>query len=447
MKKLVSLLLALVLTLSVASLALAENPKVTLVVWSFTDELRDMIDKYFVPTHPDIEVKYTLYPTDGSEYRNKLDTIIATAPTGDEAPDVFALEAAFVKYYVNSDTTAPLSELGFTDEDFSKSIPAMVQIGTDSRNGQQKASAWQSTPGAMFYRASLAEKYLGVTTPEEFQALVSDWDTFMETAVTVNDKSEGAVKMFNSIGDIWNAYQYNRAQGWVVDGKLNIDPVLYDYLDLALQAEEDGLYNLGTAWSETWYLGMKSDTTMTYLLPTWGLHYTLKPNCGNYDAATDSKLEGAEGTYGDWRMVDGPVGYSWGGTWLGANSYKLAEADEAKKAAVKEFIRFFTLDEDFLYTYAKESGDFVSNNTVVDRIVAEGGTPNPFLGGQDHYAAFSTAANLANGAIMTEYDDAINTLWSDNVTTPYSKGEKDLDTAIADFKAAVAAAFADIIVE
>ena len=141
----VALLLALVLTLSVASLALAENPKVTLVVWSFADELRGMIDKYFVPTHPDIEVKYTLYPTDGSEYRNKLDTIIATAPTGDEAPDVFALEAAFVKYYVNSDTTAPLSELGFTDEDFSKSIPAMVQLGTDSRNGQQTASAWQST--------------------------------------------------------------------------------------------------------------------------------------------------------------------------------------------------------------------------------------------------------------------------------------------------------------
>jgi hypothetical protein len=48
---------------------------------------------------------------------------------------------------------------------------------------------------------------------------------------------------------------------------------------------------------------------------------------------------------------------------------------------------------------------------------------------------------------MTEYDDAINTLWSDNVTTPYIKGEKDLDTAIADFKAAVAAAFANIIVE
>ena len=103
--------------------------------------------------------------------------------------------------------------------------------------------------------------------------------------------------------------------------------------------------------------------------------------------------------------------------------------------------------EDFLYTYAKASGDFVSNNTVVDRVIAEGGFPNDVLGGQDDYRAFATAANLANGAIMSRYDETINTLWSDHVTTPYSKGEVDFDTAIATFKEQVAASFTDIVVE
>ena len=70
MKKLAALILALALVLSAASLALAETPKTKLVVWSFTDELRGMIDKYYVPAHPEVEVVYTLYPTDGSEYRN-----------------------------------------------------------------------------------------------------------------------------------------------------------------------------------------------------------------------------------------------------------------------------------------------------------------------------------------------------------------------------------------
>ena len=48
---------------------------------------------------------------------------------------------------------------------------------------------------------------------------------------------------------------------------------------------------------------------------------------------------------------------------------------------------------------------------------------------------------------MSEYDDTINGLWNDYVTTPYTKGEKDLDTCLAEFKAAVAAAITTITVE
>ena len=60
---------------------------------------------------------------------------------------------------------------------------------------------------------------------------------------------------------------------------------------------------------------------------------------------------------------------------------------------------------------------------------------------------FAEAASLANGSLMTEYDDVINTAWNDFATTPYCKGEKDLDTAIADFKAEVAAKITTITVE
>ena len=453
MKRIVSLILALMLAMSMVSFAGAEEEKITLNVWSFTTELNQMIEKYYLPSHPNVKVTYTVYPTDGGEYTSKVDTLFAADATSADAPDIFTLEAAFVKKYTNSDWTANLLDLGFSEEDFSTCIPVMLQIGQDGRSGAQKALAWQSTPGALMYRASLAEEYLGVTSPEEMQELVADWDTFMETAEELNDASEGAVKMFCATGDVWNAYQYNRSQGWVVDGKLIIDDVLYDYLDMLKIAEEDNLYNKGTAWTETWFAGMKSDITLCYLLPTWGLHYTLKPHCGEgtTDTMSDEELqatcEANGGTYGDWRMVSGPVGYSWGGTWVGANAAKVAEADDAKKEAIKEFIRFFTLDEDFLYSYAKDSGDFVSNNTVVDKIISEGGTPNPFLGGQDHYSIFAKAANLANGEIMTEYDEKINSLWDENATQPYIKGEKDLDTAIADFKAAVAAQFPELTVE
>lgn len=451
MKKVLALVLAVMMLVSVASFAMAEE--VTLNVWSFTNEFQGMIEKYFAPSHPDIKFNFTLYPTDGGEYTSHVDTLLAADATAEDAPDIFTLEAAFVKKYVNSDWTADLKDLGFTDEDFSTCIPAMLQIGANA-DGVQKGLAWQSTPGALMYRADLAEKYLGVTTPEEFQEKVADWDAFLETAEELQEASEGACKMFCATGDIWNAYQYNRAEGWVVDGKLVIDDVLYDFLDLVKTAEEEDLYAKGMAWQETWFAGMNgTNEIMCYFLPTWGLHYTLKPNCvpGASGDMSDEELQKLSdengGTFGLWRMVAGPVGYSWGGTWVGTNAAKVAAADDAKKAAIKEVIRFFTLDPDFLYTYAKDSGDFVSNNAVVEKIVAEGGTPNPFLGGQDHYSIFAQAANLANASTMTDYDETMNKLWDDNVTQPYIKGEVDLDTAIANFKAAVSAQFEGIVVE
>jgi hypothetical protein len=216
---------------------------------------------------------------------------------------------------------------------------------------------------------------------------------------------------------------------------------------------EDDLTNKSGSWSETWYNGMRQDTTLCYFLPTWGLHYVLKPACGEGtndtmdDATLKATCEANGGTYGDWRMVAGPVGYSWGGTWVAANAAKVAAADDAKKAIIKDIINFFTLDVDFLVQYAKDSGDFVGSTAAVEKILAEGGTPNEFLGGQDHYKMFAEAAALANGSLMTEYDDKINTAWSDNVTTPYEKGELELDECIAKFKEAVAAAYTDITVE
>ncbi|MBP3540319.1 MAG: carbohydrate ABC transporter substrate-binding protein [Clostridia bacterium] len=453
MKKILSLVLALMMLVGCMSFAGAEEA-ITLNVWSFTNELEGMINKYYAPSHPNVTINYTIYPTDGGAYTSAVDNLLAANATAEEAPDIFTLEAAFVKKYVNSDWTADLiGDLGFTEEELAVAIPVMRQIGTSNVNGKLKGLSWQATPGALMYRADLAEKYLGVTTPEEFQAKVADWDLFLETAAEVNEKSEGATKMVVGEGDIWNAYNYGRTQGWVVDGKLVIDDLLYDFLDMVKTLEEDDLSNKGNAWSETWFQGMKTDSTLCFFLPTWGLHYTLKPNCGltTNDTMNDEELKAAceadGGTYGLWKMVAGPVGYSWGGTWIGANAAKVAEASDAKKAAIKDFIKFFTLSEEFLYQYALDSGDFVGSNAVVEKILAEGGTPNPFLGGQDHYSIFAEAANLANGAIMTDYDETMNSLWRDNVTTPYSKGEVDLDTAIANFKAAVAAQFPELVVE
>ncbi len=459
MKKVLSLVLALALVLGMMSFAAAEDEKVELKMYSFTNELQGVIEKYFLPAHPEVVITaddWTIIPTDGDQYLTKVDTLMGSSADSEEAPDVFAIEAGFVKHYIDSPFTAPLSDVGFTDADYEGALDVMLKSGQDS-NGVQKGLAWQATPGALFYRASLAEKYLGVKTPEEFQAKVADWDTFVATAEELKTASNGACKMVTGSGDLWNVYQYQRTQPWVVDGKLVIDDELYDYEELCKQLYENDLTQKAGAWAETWFAGMQGAVeTMCFFLPTWGLHYTLKPNCvaGGFSTTSVEEEEALKklsdennGTYGDWRMVAGPCAYSWGGTWIGVNPAKLATASEAKKKAIYDLIKFVCLDQDFLYQYAIDSGDFVGNRAVVDRYLADGERPNPFLGGQDHYKLFSDYVANANVDILNYYDNKINNAWSAFVTTPYESGEKTLEEAIEDFKKEVAASITDITVE
>ena len=453
MKKVLSLVLALALVLGCMSIASAESDKIHLEFYSFTNELQGVIEKYYLPDHPELDINWTIIPTDGDQYLTKVDTLLGSDASSDDAPDLFAIEAGFVKHYIDSDFTAPLADLGFSDADYEGSLDVMLKIGQDSK-GVQKGLAWQSTPGALFYRASLAEKYLGVKTPEEFQEKVNDWDTFVATAEELKEKSEGACKMVTGSGDLWNVYVYQRTQPWVVDGKLVIDDELLDYEELCKTMYQDDLTQKAGAWGEVWFAGMQGATeTLCYFLPTWGLHYTLKPNCvaGGGDAKNDEELAKLSadngGTFGDWRMVAGPCGYSWGGTWIGANPAKLAKADDAKKKAMHDIIAFVTLNQDFLYQYALDSGDFVGNKAVVDKYLADGERPNPFLGGQDHYALFADYASLANVDILSYYDNKINNAWDKFVTAPYESNEKTLEEALDSFKQEVAASITDITVE
>ena len=115
MKKVLALVLAAMLLLGcVGGIASAEEGKIKLVVWSFTNELQGMIEKYYLPDHPELEIEFQIYPTDGNAYTTKVDNLLGSNAASDEAPDIFTLEAAFVKHYVEMDWTADLKEIGFT---------------------------------------------------------------------------------------------------------------------------------------------------------------------------------------------------------------------------------------------------------------------------------------------------------------------------------------------
>jgi ABC-type glycerol-3-phosphate transport system substrate-binding protein len=386
-----------------------------LVVWSFTDELGNMVDKYYKASHPDVTVEYSMTPTE--QFPSKLDPVLAS---GQGVPDVFALEDAFVRKYVESGLLLDLTDVYEASKGKLLAYPA--EVGSD--NGKVYGMSWQATPGAVFYRRSLAKKYLGSDEPATVQTYFANEAKFMETAALLKSKSNGACVVIASTGDLTRPFTSARKDPWVVNDKLVVDPAMERYMDVVKELHDKGYEGRVGGWSEGWFAGMqgvlkdeqgKAVEVFSYFLPTWGLHYVLKTN--------------APDTSGDWAMIPGPYPYRWGGTWIGA--WK----NTKNPAAAKELIRYLTTDDVFLEQYARDSGDLVANLTVVDKI--KDSYAEPFLGGQNHYAEFAEMAKGVDGKLTQGTDQAVEGIFNESVTA-YVNGEKSKAQALADFRAQAA---------
>ncbi len=402
----------------------------TLNVWSFTNEIRTMAIA-FEARHPNVDVVYTMIPMTNGEYQTKVKAAAGTA----DSPDVVALEAAFVKEWVESDLLADQSDLLPLAEEL-KTFPSVVEVG--SYDGITKAYSYQATPGAFFYRRSIAKECLGTDDPDAVQAMVADLDKFVETAAKIKECGTGDYFTVGTSGEMLNPFLANREQPWVVDDELVIDPMVLEYVKFAKLMRENGYESQATQWSEGWFAGM-NDTlkdangtpkkVFSYFLPTWGLPYVLIPN---------SKSDTTD-TGGDWAMINGPMAYQWGGTWVGA-----LEGSPNSELA-KEFIKFVALDEENLTNWAtgvytndylkaidpetpddqaQAPGDFVSSQVVVEKITStfDGSDLAKWLGGQNSYAAFAKAAPDVNGALLTGSDDAIQRALNDPLAS-YLNGD------------------------
>ncbi|MDR3303531.1 MAG: ABC transporter substrate-binding protein [Treponema sp.] len=381
-----------------------------LVVWSFTDELDGLIKDYYKPTHPDVVIEYSMTPTE--QFPSKLDPVLQS---GQGAPDVFALEDSFVRKYVESGLLLDISDV--YNEVKAKMLAYPVEVG--SYNGKVYGMSWQATPGAMFYRRSLAKQYLGTDDPAEVQKSFTDLDKFLQTAELLKTASGGKCVIVSASADLLRPYAAARKAPWIVDNALTIDPALLDYMEMCKTLHDKGYDARVQGWSEGWFAGMRGDLkdergndveVFSYFLPTWGLHYVLKQN--------------APDTTGDWAMIPGPAPYRWGGTWIGA--WK----NTKNPLAAKEMIKYLTTDDTMIETYAMKSGDLVGNITVVNKI--KDSFSEPFLGGQNHYAAFAEMAKTVDGSLTQGTDQAIEALWNETVMA-YVNGEKSRDQAIKDF--------------
>lgn len=432
MKRILALALAVVMVFGLMAVSAAAEDKTTINLWSFTDEIIGMFNKY-LELHPEVaekvELNTTMINNDGDAYVNAIDLALA-----DGTVDIYGAEAAYVFKYAQGDASeyaASYEELGI---DVEKAIadaeiaPYSVEIGTRPADGKVVALGYQATGGAFIYRRSIAKAVWGSDDPavvaEKIGAGSGNWDAFFAAAEEVKN---AGYKMVSGKGDVWNVLEKAAETGWVVDGKLNIDPVRESYLDIAKQLKDNDYMNDTSAWGEAWFADMtKSGNVLGFYGPAWLVNYTLGPNSG----------EGDNSSAGDWAVCAPNVGFFWGGTWLLAG--KGAIADPVKAEIVKGFIEWVTLDtsdEGLQYLWANglmnENG---TKDTVASGVVmAKSNGETAFLGGQNMFDEFIPANAYASGKSMTQYDSTINGSW-DAAVGQYASGELSREEAIEEFK-------------
>ena len=450
MKKLIVLLLALVMVFSMAACqkdaddtpavdqpektdaktdAPVSTEKQVINVWSFTDEVPKMIEKY-MEMNPDFpyEIKTTIIATTDGAYQPALDQALAAG--GDDAPDIYTAEAAFVLKYTQGDASAfaaSYKDLGIDVDSLlveAAIAPYTVEIGTNPASGELVGLGYQATGGAFIYRRSLAIDTWGTDDPQEIKNIVGPgWDKFFAAAADLKAKGYGIV---SGDGDIWHAVENSSDTGWIVDGKLNIDPKREAFLDLSKELKDNGYHNDTQDWQDAWFADMKgvgAQPIFGFFGPAWLINYVMAGNAGD--------------TYGDWAVCEPPVGFFWGGTWV------LANKDTDVAEGVGEIIQWITLDSSETgLQYMWANGTFNPDNPTKDAVgsgtvMAMSDGTLDFLGGQDMFEAFVPAGEFANGKCLTQYDETINNLWRGQVRE-YTAGNKSREQAIADFKQQVA---------
>ena len=407
----------------------ADGDKLTVLCWN-TDDIDPMLALFCEKTgHSKDEFNVKSFGCGGGEAAENYDAYLADASND---ADIMFVEADWALKYINDDdATKPLSDIGFTDADYADLYDYTLEIGK-STSGVQKGLSWQAAAGGFCYREDLAEKYLNVTTPDDFQALVSDWDKFVDTAAKVKDASNGETALTSTMGGVWQVFSAARKTPWVVDNKLQLDDECKKFIDLAKSMYDNGYVVKDLAqWSTDWYAAGQTDSTMGYFVSTWGFGNSIL-----------TQAAGGEGgaTYGKWKVVVGPQPFYWGGTWATVatrcNNPELA----------KEFISFFTSDADTARAYAESKGEFVSNKKAMEGILADGSYAGEgVLGGQNQFEVLNdVAAQIDMAGGITEYDSTIKTAFNDAVTQ-YCQGAYDsVDATIDGFVDKVAGSLPEL---
>jgi maltose-binding protein MalE len=389
----------------VGSTAFAQDFKgKTLTILSMSDEFKTqgVIAEFEAATG----AKVDLQVVPNEQYLNKLKPLLKT---GKNVPDIFVGEAGFIKEVVNLGMSEDLEKAPYNAS--TKDMYAYAaSMGRDDK-GVLRGLTWQTTPGGMMFRRSIAKDVWGTDDLAKIQAKFDTWDHYLAAGKELAAKG---YQLLPGAGDLGNVfYAGKKVPYFDKNNKWNLDPIIKTFFDTAKKVRDGGMDAKLGAWSAPWMEGMNTKPgeakIFSYLWPTWGLFFV---------------VNGQKNSIGDWAMIQVPTGWYWGGTWM--NIY----SKSANKDLAWAFVKQHTQDKKSMEAYAVRSGDFVSDKTIVAKI--KGTFKNEVLGGQNHYEFFAKAADAIDASGVSADDTVVNGLVG-NVLNDYLDGKiATIDAAMAE---------------
>lgn len=451
-KKLISLLLAGVMTLSLAACGGDQN-KVAgtelgdkLVVWTLATDLEQFAAKYQEETGVEMEV-LVIQPED---YPTKVQQAILG---GETEPDIIVGEPQMLESFNDMGLFADLDQFGAKDYE-GKIVDYVWQVGQDA-DGHQRAISYQITPAGLYYRRDIAKEVFGTEDPEEIGKLFADYDTILKTAQTL--KSAG-YRIFASDSEI--SY-FSGDTAWVVDGALNVSDLRKEYMDLVVELYKQDLTAYAAQWATPWYMAMAGEVPLLTAETQWGIWDTDENgdplmniwDTENFKNATKdyettevfafglpawgviTMRDNVGATSGLWGVCAGPAYGFGGGTYIGISS------KSERQELAWDFVKFCTLNENTADWWIEASqGDTVS---LISALEKHKDDTNAIYGGQKLYSFWMEQAEGIDYSLVTKYDTAINDAWGKAISA-IKTGEKDKDTAINDFYDEVAATYPEL---
>ena len=201
-----------------------------------------------------------------------------------------------------------------------------------------------------------------------------------------------------SYSELYLPYSFSRKEHWIIDGKIVVDPITIEYIELQKQLPAKKYVFGCNQWDSCWFAGMQGLLDIAegilieifaYFLPPWGLKFVIKNN--------------VQSTSGDWGVITGPAPFSWGGAWL------VIPKKARNIQGAKDFIKFLTHDNESLYNWYLQSGDFVNTKKINQYQYFNVG--DKFLKGQSPFGVFYQSAPLVNGKLFQSNDAIIQSFF------------------------------------